>query len=270
MLVDKKFIYISLPRCGSTSFHYSCLLHNLSVQNLPASIDWEVNNKQIDLENIDENNIMDVISHGHERLSDLQNYFGNEYPVIAVNRERHERFYSLYKHIIFEFYRSNEPELANKMSQWELDDLFSYSKNDIKNKETRWNYCNSYLLNNGFIKQKVDPNHIIPVYNNKNYENYDIFWKENRSFYLVSILDLMIAPYSYWHNNNKNIIWFDIKNIVELEEWVSNIINKPFKIKKVNSSNYINCKIKLDDDFIKKYDNIYDYYDLPKKEKTLI
>jgi hypothetical protein len=270
MLIDKKFLYISLPRCGSTSFHYSCLLQNLSVENLPISSDWELNNKQIDLNNINEKKIMDLISHGHERLTDLKNYFGNEYPIIAVKRERHERFYSLYKHVIFEFKRSNESELANKMSNWNLDELFSFTTKDIKNSESRWNYCNNYLLNNEFIKEKIDSKGNIPSYNNKNYENYETFWKENRNFYLVSILNLMITPYSVWHNNDNNIIWFDINEMQKLEDWVSNILQKPFKIKKVNSSQYIDCKIKLDNNFIEKYDNIYDYYDLPKKEKTLI
>ncbi len=55
-----------------------------------------------------------------------------------------------------------------------------------------------------------------------------------------------------------------------MEEWVRDITKKPFTLKKVNSSSYIDIKIKLDDTFKLKYDSIYDYYDLPKYQNTLI
>jgi hypothetical protein len=56
----------------------------------------------------------------------------------------------------------------------------------------------------------------------------------------------------------------------KLEEWVANKIEKPFKLHSVNSSKHMECVITLDDNFIKKYDSIYDYYDFPKLNKTLI
>jgi hypothetical protein len=56
----------------------------------------------------------------------------------------------------------------------------------------------------------------------------------------------------------------------KLEDWVSDILGKPFKLESVNSSKHMECKIELNEDFIKKYNTIYDFYDLPKINKTLI
>jgi hypothetical protein len=84
------------------------------------------------------------------------------------------------------------------------------------------------------------------------------------------VIDILLAPTSHWHNNDTDIIWFDINNLSKLEEWVSNITNKPFKLKKLNSNNKIKCNLELNEEFIYYYNNVYDYYDLPKNKKTLI
>ena len=103
MLIEDKFIYVSLPRRGSTSFHYSCILHNFDIK--PLQPHWEIHNSQIDFTSINECDIMNYIGHGHEPLNDLQKKFGNHYPIIAVNRDRHDAFYSLFKQIIFDLER---------------------------------------------------------------------------------------------------------------------------------------------------------------------
>ena len=45
---------------------------------------------------------------------------------------------------------------------------------------------------------------------------------------------------------------------------------KPFKMEKSNGSQHFDCNLKMDNDFIKRYNNIYDYYDIQKNNKTLI
>ena len=100
MLVDNKFIYLSLPRCASTAFHYSCLVNDVNVQTHNG--EWELANSDIDFKSVDKKDLMNYIYHGHESLIDLQSKFGRNYPIIAVKRQRHERFYSLYKHILFD------------------------------------------------------------------------------------------------------------------------------------------------------------------------
>jgi hypothetical protein len=55
-----------------------------------------------------------------------------------------------------------------------------------------------------------------------------------------------------------------------MEKWVSNKIGKEFKLKQVNSSQHIECSLKLDQNFKERYNSIYDFYDMPKINKTLI
>lgn len=263
MLVDRKFIYLSLPRCGSTAFHLSCILNNLNVQTNDEG--WTIANSKIDFTKVDKTNIMDHIYHGHESLTDLQSKFGYQYPIIAVNRDRHERFYSLYKHAIFDFKRTGEDELYEKFSKISLDELFFFKTEDLYNKRARWDKISEFLIDMGIFDEKID----VSVTSKKRKHEVDFWIKEKRA-YIVNILDILITPLSFWTNNNKNIIWFEFNEFEKMEEWISSITKKPFKMEKVNSSKHINCNIELNDEFIRKYDSIYDYYDLHKKDKTLI
>jgi hypothetical protein len=253
MLIENKFIYVSLPRRGSTSFHYSCILHNLEIKNTEPS--WEVENSKIDFNNINESDIMNYIAHGHEPLIEIYRKFGFDFPVIAVNRDRHDAFYSLYKHILFDLKRMGNDLVFNHFKNIDLDNLFFYKSEDLVNKKIRWATINEYLLKNNLISRKYD----IPI-------NLNLYSEE----YIINIIDILITPASFWHNNDNNIIWFDINNLNEMAEWVSKTIGKPFELKKVNSSKHMDTDLVLNDAFIKKYNSIYDYYDLPKSTKTLI
>ena len=55
-----------------------------------------------------------------------------------------------------------------------------------------------------------------------------------------------------------------------MEDWIRFTTKKPFTLEKVNSNIEEESTIKLDDAFIKAYDKVYDYYDKPKFNKTLI
>ena len=55
-----------------------------------------------------------------------------------------------------------------------------------------------------------------------------------------------------------------------MEKWVSDKIGKEFNLKQVNSSQHIECSLKLNQNFKERYNSIYDYYDIPKNSKTLI
>jgi hypothetical protein len=88
--------------------------------------------------------------------------------------------------------------------------------------------------------------------------------------YMKNMLLILFRPISHWHNNNQKIKWFEFGNFEELEEWVSNKTGKPFKMEKSNGSQHFDCNLKLNDDFIRRYNDIYDYYDIQKNNKTLI
>lgn len=255
MLIEDKFIYVSLPRRGSTSFHYSCILSDFTIKNIDSF--YETQNSKIDFNSIDESNIMDYIFHGHERLNEIQQKFGNNYPIIAVNRNRYEVFYSLLKHIIFDIKRAGFYDIANHFSKLTTDELFFFNTTDIISKKSRWESIVNHLYINGLIKD------------NKPYSPIRSL-SINNIEYIINIIDILLTPVSDFHNHNKNIIWFDINNLSDMENWVSDITMKPFKIQSVNSSKHIDCNIVLDDYFIKKYDSVFDYYDFPKSKNTLI
>lgn len=255
MLVDNKFLYLSLPRCGSTSFHYSCIIHGLQLSSI--STEWDDHNNSIDFHNIDELNIMNSIAHGHEPIMDLQKKFGIQLPIIAVKRDRHERFYSLYKHCIYDLYRCGAHDVANFFKNITLDELFFFKKEDLLTHETRLLSINEFLLCKNLITKKI-----------VDFRNLNI--NSNVEQNIVNIIYIMLTPLSTLHNHNPNIIWFDINKLSELNKWVSNQIGKTFEIKKVNSSKHIECNLRFDDLFIEKYNGVYDYYDLPKNIKTLL
>lgn len=258
MLVDNKFIYLSLPRCASTAFHYSCLMNNIEVKTTNNM--WEASNANIDYKSIEKVDIMNHIFHGHEDINILQSKFGIDKPVIAVRRERCERFYSLYKHILSDFKRLGYLDFYDVFSKLTIDELFFFTKYDLINKKTRWDAISDYLIYLKLIKRRVDIN----LSSATKYE------EQHKNWYAVNIIDILLTPISFWTNHNPNIIWFDFYKLNELNNWVSNIIERPFEIQKVNSSKHIECDIVLDDVFIKKYNTIYDYYDLPKFKNTLI
>ena len=255
MLVDNKFLYISLPRCGSTSFYYSCMFNGLSVKTLKNL--WTKSNSKVDFTNLNESEIMNLISHGHDRLIHLKEKYGTHLPIIAVNRDRHETFYSLYKHIISESIRWGMFEIAKWLQELTLDELFFYESKDLSTIEKRFKVINDYLIKHNFLK-----NPIYPTIRSDDTLNSDI--------YLINILDILLTPKSVWHNNDKNIIWFNMNELGKMEKWVSDITNREFKLKHVNSSSHIETKLTLNDEFKHRYNTIYDYYDLPKDTKTLI
>lgn len=263
MLVDNKFFYLSLPRCASTSFNYSCILNNINIQTYNG--EWEIANADIDFKTIDKVNLMNYIYHGHESIAELRSKFGTNYPVIAVKRNRHERFYSLYKHILFDFQRLGFNSFYETFSKLQLNELFFFNKENITTKRLRWEVICDYLIKLGLLDEKID----VSV-TSKFRKSEEEYFKSNTKGYAVNMIDILLTPLSYWTSNDPNIIWFDFNNMGEMESWVSEKLNKPFVLHSVNSSKHMKCNIVLDDDFIKKYNSIYDYYDFPKTNKTLI
>lgn len=258
MLIDDKFLYISLPRCGSTSFHYSCILNKeITIKNLIRDID--IHNNSIDFTNIDESKIMNLISHSHDTIMDLRLKFGHNLPVISVFRDRHEAFFSLYKHVVYDSYRIGCQEFSNWFANITLDELFFFETNDLVNMTSRWDVINRFLIEKGFHKKYITTPKKQMLYFDNNLEDT-----------LINSLNVLLTPKSFWHNNDSNIIWFNINNLSEMEAWISNITGKNFTLKHVNSHAYIKTKIELNDEFKNKYNSIYDYYDLPKVNKTLI
>jgi hypothetical protein len=223
MLVHNKFIFLSIPRTASTSFHNSCDISGINIKN--------INNTQ-------------TIEHRHERLNDLELKFGNKYDIIAIKRNRYERFISLWKHIIHLLENNYLIELSEKFKRLKLNDILFFKTLDLISDTSQYNTIYEFSKRNG-----------IQSY-------FDEFMK--------NILLILVRPTSFWHHNDLRIQWFDFEKLYELEQWVSNKTGKPFKMENSNGSSLIECDLKLNDDFIQRYNSIYDYYDLSKNKKTLI
>jgi len=247
MLVDNKFLYISLPRCGSTSFHISCLRSGFKLEHYKQSF-IDNYHTPIDL-NLSNTYIANNMAHLHETANSLLSKFGNEYEIISVKRDKHQRFISAWKYIIQMFYADGNIEAANIFKKIELDNILFYSYSDL--------VSNEELVFNEFIKRnKLEKYLPTPIM----YYTRDI----------ITMLKILIRDVSYWHNNNPKIKWFEFGKFEELEEWVSNKTGKPFKMERSNVGQDFECNLKLDEKFIKRYNNIYDYYDNQKTNKTLI
>lgn len=263
MLVNNKFIYIALPRCASTAFYYSCLIQNIDVKH--TTNEWVSHNSKIDFKNVPTNDLMNHIAHGHEKLSELENKFGKGYPIISVKRDRYSRFYSLYKHMLFDLKRFGADSIYKHFKELSTKDLFFFDKKSVETKKSRWDLINNYLIENKLIKQRFD----ISLTNkyNKNEEDY---WRIEMGGYIINVIDTFITPQSFWHNNDNRIMWFEFGEFDKMEKWISNILNVDFKMLNVNSSSHMDSNVVMNDEFIKYYNDVYNFYDFPKLNNTII
>ena len=241
MLVDNKFIYLSLPRCASTSFHATCLQMGIDIKDYSDEmnkhlLDINLKDKSIDW-------LADNMRHGHYSIYYLQQSYGKHLPIISVNRNRYERFISLWKHCIDEMYRNNEVEIANLCSKLDYTQILNFNSDEISNRISITKIVKRMCYDNGI---------------------------SNISDYALWGISTCITPYSFYHHHNPNIIWFDFTNLTKMEEWVSEKLGIDFKLGKGNSSNHYECKLKLTDTFVQKYNSIYDMYDLQSSLNKLI
>jgi hypothetical protein len=243
MLVAKKFIFISLPRCASTSFMITCLKNNIPIEHYTPKVDNQLLNIE-DWYKLTNDELADRLQHLHEPLHLLQEKFGVKHEIISIKRDKYERFLSVWKHIIDELYRINEIDIANKFTKLTTDNLFDQIEpNDIYNKENRYKLIKKFLSKYQIIKQFG---------------------------YVENMLDILFTPNIELTNNNPNIIWFDINNLYELEKWVSAKLGVDFKLENTNSSKQFECKIEINNHFKQKYDNLYKEFEERKLNKTLV
>jgi hypothetical protein len=241
MLVDKKFYYISLPRCGSTSFHFTCLRQRIPIQTLSKDVDLQY--QSINVDDFTNEELSTNYLHMHEPLSTLQERFGKDYPVIAVRRDRHETFISLWKHIIEIIRLEYKQDIYEKFSKFTIDDVLFFKQSTFLA-----DYSKIEELSIEFLKR-----------NNIEYK-----------WYLSNLMIILYTPKSIWHGDNKDIIWFDFDKLNEMEDWVSSKLERPFKLENFNTSQHVESNIKLNDYFKSKYNLIYDIHDIRKSNRTLV
>lgn len=232
MLVENKFIILMIPRCATTSFLHTCQINNIITDEVRR---YGYKNFYTPEEGG---------THYHESLNRLQEKFGYNYPIIAVRRNKYDLFVSLWKQVLGTFQSLGEIEVFNKIKKVSVDDILFFSPNEYN------------LLS--------DDDLILAA--SKFCENNGI---ESLPQYVGRIL-LIYKPLSWYHHNNKNIIWFDFNKLYELEKWVTDTIGHPFNMVNINSSKSIECNLNNDVYFKKKFDEIYTKYEIVKENKTLL
>jgi hypothetical protein len=235
MLVDNKFLFLSIPRCASHSFVVGCGINGIKHNYVSNKATFVYNN--INWKN---DFYLHDIYHPHESLLELEKKFGNNYEIISIQRNRYNRFISLWNHTLMTLKMSGDIINFEKMKKLKLDDVLYFKSKDLYNFD---DLINDFILRNNLSTK------------NQNLKNN---------------IDILFSPTSFFHNFDKRIIWFQIGDLKNLNEWVSDKLNINFKIAHINSSKNIKSKIKMSDKFIRKYNFIYDEFDYNKKEKTLL
>jgi hypothetical protein len=245
MLVENKFIYISLPRCASTSFMSSCVQNGLNINFFDEKYDIEnqLETIKLKLPDIKFENFEKYIIHPHEPIDKLELKFGKNVDIISVKRDKYERFISLWNLFLREINKTQHDDMVDIFTNLKIDDILFYSKDDLKDGSSISNVVNELILRNNLVKIT---------------ELGKIFIKT------------LIKPCSHYHQHNSNIIWFDFNELHKLEDWVSNKLNIDFKLSKINSNKIYNSNLILNDEFKQKYDSIYSKYDELKSLKTMI
>lgn len=242
MLVDGKFIFINIPRCATTSFKLTCERNNIPTVNA----NFDLKGLGSDFYNLS----VTKEAHGHEPLNILYEKFGENLPVVAIRRNKYERLYSFWKQIVSMYDKiceilpkENNIKTREKLRSIKSEDLFFFD-------EKRYSLINEKDVSD-LIKVFADRCEIEYDFNLDNYM---------KGFYLHP---------QYLHLDDPRIIWFDFKKLHEFEKWVSSILGLEFKMENINSSQKIECELKLDQDFINHYERVFSRYEKPKKETTL-
>jgi hypothetical protein len=256
MLVDNKFFYISIPRTSSKSFHISCFKNDIDIKHVDARYD-NINQLQYipDFNLIKDTYTLSThLRHGHETISQLEERFGNNFEIISVRRNKYERFISSWNHMIVHIERlkvDGYKEIIKILSELDENEIFDFN-NEILNIENLRLPDSNYSISNFFLNK------------------FNIKILTNKEHFLHKALWWQYTPTSYYHQNHNKIIWFDFEKLYELEDWVSNKLNMDFKLEKINSSKHIKSNLKVTDNFIKKYDNIYNKFDTIKTNKSIL
>jgi len=234
MLVGNKFLFLKIPRTGTTSFERSCFLANIEVKYPTSEI---LSQKRATLG-------QPSIRHSHEPVWKIREVFGYDYPIVAVKRDNLDRFISAWKFSIKEL-EGVDQEAASILSQTD-------------NKT----FTQSWIETIGYSSQLNEP------------ENLEQFItrlvgrpvKYNLNFYFI-LSSTMSGP-SRWHENDSSILYFDFNNLAGLEKYVKETVDPSFELLITNHTRSQKTNLTPSEDLQEFYDKWID--PVYKNKTTLI
>jgi hypothetical protein len=215
LLIENELIWVSIPKCASTSIEYAFLNSDL---NITQSQNARINK-----------------FHTHVPLFALYKEFGTK-ETICIKRDWFNRWLSgfeyIYEHIKFvnELFKA---EVVTPKVKWEdIDNSFIFNTFTEE-------FCNK--LN--YVEKKEDIescySHFATI-NDKNNE------KEILS-YTAGNVHVLLSQ-NHWKNNNKCTYEFDIQNLNDFEFFIEKRFGKKIKINKLNTTQKIPNKIIINDE----------------------
>lgn len=233
MLVDNKFIFISIPRCATVSFERTCISNNLELDfspNILATKQFKNNGTPT--------------YHSHVPYSVYKELYGDKYPIITITRNPVDRFISGWKYVLIEVKRIDN-EMYDCLTKLNNDEfIFYFSKYFKKLKFTEEN------IQNFFNEFKTD-------------------FKLTRNL-LVKFKTILVDN-SYWTENADEIIYFNFENeIPKLEQWVSEKCGIEFKLSQTNDTKNVNINLVKNQKFIDFYNQELFPVTSKKLEKSLL
>ena len=221
MLVDNKFLFLKIPRTATVAFERSCFLAGLSIKYPTGNV---LAQRQADKG-------VEPRRHAHETLSKLREHFGNEYPVIAIGRDPLDRFLSAWKYVI-KSVSEHSVEASERLSS--VDNL---------------TFINAWQTELGFI------------HNLQDIDKCENFFKKvipggipfSKNTYMI-FTAVMTGP-SRWHENNPDIVYFDIKDTPSLEAYVRELTGKPFEFINTNHTKTVDTNLVVDNNLKEFYFN---------------
>lgn len=196
MLVGNKFLFLKIPRTGTTSFERSCFLANIEVKYPTSEI---LSQKRATLG-------QPSIRHSHEPVKKIREVFGYDYPIVAVKRDDLDRFISAWKFSIKDL-EGVDPQAASILS-----------------KVGNTAFIKTWIETIGYSSQLNEPE-ILEQFITR-LVGRPIRYSLNFYFILSST---MSGP-SRWHQNDSSILYFDFTNLAGLEKYVKETIDPSFEL----------------------------------------
>ena len=234
MLVDNKFLFLKIPRTATVAFERSCFSAGLSIK-YPA--DNVLAQRQADKG-------IEPYRHAHHPVSKLREYFGNDYPIVAITRDPLERFLSAWKYTIKHIAETN-PEISKALE-----------------KVTSKQFINAWHSEIGYIDNLKD------IEKASNFFRRVLKGGVPYSKNIFMIFTTVITGATRWHENDPNILYFDMKDLKSLEEYTREVTGKPFELISTNDTESIYTDLKIDEELKDFYFKLIE--PLYKTQNTLI